>query len=129
MNMIKNIEWFSWEREHVVCYKVLLFTTIHDYWKISKTRIWVHDIKSTSRRKVTLSILSDSRDSIKTMTSTFVKFIHQKDALLAICVVNYLLDWVLLSILNFLTIICVRVLLDLDYTIFYTCLKYMFTLA
>ena len=92
MNLIKNIGWFSSERDLAVCYKVPLFTTIQDYRKSSETHIWVHDIKSTSKRKVTLSIPSDKRDSRKTMTSTFVNFIHQKDACLAMSVVKSLLN-------------------------------------
>lgn len=92
MNLIKNIGWFSSERDLAVCYKVPLFTTIQDYRKSSETHIWVHDIKSTSRKRVTLSIPSEERDSRKTMTSTFVNFIHQKDASLAMSVVNFLLS-------------------------------------
>ncbi|XP_074373729.1 putative DNA-directed RNA polymerase [Apium graveolens] len=47
MNLIKNIGWFSSERDLAVCYKVPLFTTIQDYRKSSETHIWVHDIKSS----------------------------------------------------------------------------------
>ncbi|YP_010185125.1 hypothetical protein LI410_mgp059 (mitochondrion) [Apium graveolens] len=92
MNMIQNIGWFSSERGQPVCYKVPLFTTIQDYRKSSETHIWVYSKSTHSRKKVTLSIPSEERDSRKTMSSTFVNFIHQKDARLAMSVVNFLLS-------------------------------------
>nr|WAO26101.1 DNA-directed RNA polymerase [Daucus carota subsp. sativus]WAO26134.1 DNA-directed RNA polymerase [Daucus carota subsp. sativus]WAO26171.1 DNA-directed RNA polymerase [Daucus carota subsp. sativus] len=92
MNMIQNIGWFSSERGNPVCYKVPLFTTIQDYRKSSETHIWVYSKSTHSRKKVTLSIPSEERDSRKTLSSTFVNFIHQKDACLAMNVVKFLLS-------------------------------------
>ncbi|KAL6491853.1 hypothetical protein OROGR_034003 [Orobanche gracilis] len=50
--------------------------------------IWVYDKQSKKRRKVTLRVSSDKRDSKKTEVSTFVNFIHQKDAYIAMKVVD-----------------------------------------
>lgn len=45
------------------------------------------------RRKVTLRVSSNDRDRRKTVTSTFVNFIHQRDAYLAMKVVESMLEY------------------------------------
>lgn len=50
--------------------------------------IWVYDKTSQKRRKVTLRVSSEKRDRKKTEVSTFVNFIHQKDAYIAMSVVS-----------------------------------------
>lgn len=92
MNLIQNIGWLSSERDLPVYYSVPLFTTIQDYIKHTDINIWVYTLPERKRRRMTLSIPSDKRDSRKTKTSTFVNFIHQKDAFLAMSVVYNAID-------------------------------------
>lgn len=42
--------------------------------------LWVYDKINKKRRKLTLRVSSEERDRKKTEVSTFVHFIHQKDA-------------------------------------------------
>lgn len=54
--------------------------------------IWVYNYLHKKRRRVTLRVSSDKRDRRKTEISTFVNFIHQKDAQIAMSVVDKMLD-------------------------------------
>lgn len=54
--------------------------------------IWVYDRHQKKRRRVTLRLSSSKRDRRKTETSTFVNFIHQRDANIAMSVVEYMLQ-------------------------------------
>lgn len=50
--------------------------------------IWVYDRLHKKRRRVTLRVSSSKRDRRKTEISTFVNFIHQKDASIAMSVIE-----------------------------------------
>lgn len=50
--------------------------------------IWVYDRLHKKRRRVTLRVSSSKRDRRKTEISTFVNFIHQRDAHIAMRVVE-----------------------------------------
>lgn len=54
--------------------------------------IWVYDKLHKKRRRVTLRVSSDKRDRRKTAISTFVNFIHQRDAYIAMKVIDLMLD-------------------------------------
>lgn len=77
IQLIRNIGWIMSARDRPVFYRVPYFTTVQDYMKMEPIKIWVYDRHHKKRRRVTLRVSSDKRDSRKTVTSTFVNFIHQ----------------------------------------------------
>ncbi|XP_050217571.1 probable DNA-directed RNA polymerase [Mercurialis annua] len=62
-----------------------------DYMLMEAANIWIYDRLHKKRRKVTLRVASSKRKIKKTSTSTFVNFIHQKDAHIAMSVVDNML--------------------------------------
>nr|CAA71809.1 RNA polymerase [Beta vulgaris subsp. maritima] len=70
--------------ERPVVYSTPLFNTSQDYKKMESCSVRVFDSKERRRRSVTLSFPSNVRDKMKSRASTFVNFIHQKDAQIAI---------------------------------------------
>lgn len=54
--------------------------------------IGVYDRKNKKKRKITFRVASNKRDRRKTEVSTFVNFIHQKDAYIAMRVVEKMID-------------------------------------
>lgn len=91
IRLIRSIGWIASSSGRPVQYKVDNFTTIQDYMKMEAINIWVYDRLHKKRRQVTLRVASDTRDSRKTEISTFVNFIHQKDAHIAMKVVERML--------------------------------------
>lgn len=91
IRLIRSIGWIASSSGRPVQYDVDTFTTIQDYVKMDATNIWVYDRLHKKRRQVTLRVASDTRDSRKTEISTFVNFIHQKDAYIAMAVVDAML--------------------------------------
>lgn len=76
--------------DNSVCYSTPYFYTVQDYRVMSKNSVYVYDKNTRKRRRVTLTFSSEKRDKRKTETSTFVNFIHQKDAYIAIKMVEEL---------------------------------------
>ncbi|KAH0439594.1 hypothetical protein IEQ34_024577 [Dendrobium chrysotoxum] len=71
-------------------------------------RIWVYDRLHKKKRGVTLRIATSKRNRTKTVTSTFVNFIHQRDAYIAMNVVESMLlsNWPIYTVHdNFLSTI------------------------
>jgi DNA-directed RNA polymerase len=91
IRLIRSIGWIASSSGRSVLYEVDHFTTIQDYVKMEAINIWVYDRLHKKRRQVTLRVASDTRDSRKTEISTFVNFIHQKDAHIAMKVVEQML--------------------------------------
>lgn len=63
------------------------FDTIQDYIRLRSNNIWIQyfdKIKKTkSRKKVTMKVFTNKRDRRKTVNNTFLNFIHQTDASIA----------------------------------------------
>jgi len=92
MKLITIIGWFCSALDRPVLYSIPYFTTKQDYKAFDKENISVYEKSSKKRRRVTLSIATDRRDWRKTKTSTCANFIHQKDAYIALKVVESLLS-------------------------------------
>lgn len=92
IRLIQNIGWLASARDRAVVYNIKYFSTVQDYMKMIPINIWVYDRVKKKRRKVTLRVSSNKRDRRKTETSTFVNFIHQRDAYIAMRVVECMLD-------------------------------------
>lgn len=69
--------------ERPVLYCAEYFSTSQDYYKMEKHSVRVFNSNSKKAHNVTLSFPSNVRDKRKSRTSTFVNFIHQKDAQIA----------------------------------------------
>jgi len=125
IRLISLIGWVSSAKGRAVTYKVSYFTTVQDYHKMEPIYIWVYDRLHKKKRRVTLRVSSDKRDHRKTETSTFVNFIHQKDAFIAMNVVKILLE---LNIPiytvhdNFITTVANSNLIPLAYLCVFRCL-------
>ena len=91
IRLIRHIGWIASARETPVFYRVPYFTTVQDYMIINSIYIWVYDRLHKKKRRVTLRVSSSKRDRRKTEISTFVNFIHQKDASIAMSVVEKML--------------------------------------
>ena len=72
--------------DRAVLYSTPYYYTSQDYKKMESHSIRVYDTREKKRRSVTLSFPSDVRDKKKSRGSTFVNFIHQKDAHIAMYV-------------------------------------------
>lgn len=92
ISLIRSIGWIASSSGRSVQYDVDNFTTIQDYMKMDAIKIWVYDRLHKKRRQVTLRVASDTRDNRKTEISTFANFIHQKDAYIAMKVVEVMLS-------------------------------------
>ena len=90
MKFINLIGWFSAVLEKPVLYGISFFNTVQDYRRFNKEFIWVYDSVIRKRHKVTLQVPTLDRDTRKTQVATCVNFIHQKDAYLAMRVVDNL---------------------------------------
>lgn len=91
IRLIRHIGWVASARNSPVFYRVPYFTTVQDYLIMDAINIWVYDRLHKKRRRVTLRVSSSKRDRRKTEISTFVNFIHQKDAHIAMKVVEEML--------------------------------------
>lgn len=79
-----------------VIYSVPYYSTVQDYIKMKTVKVSVYtvnkkDNKDKRLRRLSLRIPSSERDSVKTKTATFANFFHQKDANIAMKVVNDIL--------------------------------------
>lgn len=75
--------------ERPVLYSAEYFSTSQDYKKMEKHSVRVYDSYSKKVHNVTLSFPSNVRDKRKSRVSTFVNFIHQKDAQIAMSIAFY----------------------------------------
>lgn len=93
IRLIHHIGWIvsAWDRP--VFYRVPYFTTVQDYMKMEATKIWVYDRLHKKKRGVILRIATSKRNQTKIVTSTFVNFIHQRDAYIAMNVVEEMLSF------------------------------------
>lgn len=91
ISLIKTIGWVVSARDCQVMYRTSLFTTVQDYMKKEPVNVWVYDRKTKKRRQVTLRVSTNTRDKKKTQVSTFVNFIHQRDAYIAMRVIIQML--------------------------------------
>lgn len=92
MKLISLISWFGSAKDRAVVYSIPYFTTVQDYMSIIKENIQVYERASKKRRRVTLSVPTTERDKRKTQSSACANFIHQKDAFIAMKVVELLLS-------------------------------------
>ncbi|KAL2905443.1 putative DNA-directed RNA polymerase [Bienertia sinuspersici] len=91
INLIKIIGWMNSMCDRPVYYRTP--TDSMDHSKMMDSyHIWVYDRQLRKKRRVSLRIPSERRDRRKSHVSTFVNFIHQKDAFLAMRVVEYLMS-------------------------------------
>ncbi|XP_060201843.1 probable DNA-directed RNA polymerase [Lycium barbarum] len=81
-SLIKNIGWFAAAKGVPVYYDVPHFRTSQGYMKSDVVKITVYD-RNHKRRQISLRVHTDNKDRRKTEVSTFVNFIHQKDAYIA----------------------------------------------
>ncbi|KAK7326258.1 hypothetical protein VNO80_33073 [Phaseolus coccineus] len=86
--LIRSIGYFVAYINRGVIYSNPYYVTIQDYMKMDKIKIWIYDKNQKKRRQVTLKMASSKRDCRKTEISTFVNFIHQKDAQIAMSVIQ-----------------------------------------
>lgn len=93
IRLIRHIGWIASARGSPVFYKVPYFKTVQDYMKMEGIYIWVYNKHHKKRHRVTLRVSSSKRDRRKTEISTFVNFIHQRDASIAMKVVESMLDF------------------------------------
>ncbi|XP_022975381.1 uncharacterized protein LOC111474651 [Cucurbita maxima] len=93
IRLIRLIGWVVSSRDSAVKYTVSYFTSVQDYMQMESTYIWIYDRLHKKRRRVTFRIPSDKRNCRKTEISTFVNFIHQKDAFIAMKVVEKMLNY------------------------------------
>lgn len=92
IRLIRNIGWIASARGSPVIYKVPYLKTVQDYMKMEGIHIWVYNKHHKKRHRITLRVSSSKRNRRKTEISTFVNFIHQRDASIAMKVVESLLD-------------------------------------
>ena len=90
MRFLNLIGWFCSEMDLPVLYGIPYFTTVQDYMRSNKEEVWVYDRVCKNRRRVTLRVPTLDRDKRKSQVATCVNFIHQKDAFIAMKVVEEL---------------------------------------
>jgi DNA-directed RNA polymerase len=88
ISLIKNAGWLASSMNQSVTYCTSYFETKQEYFKNEPVSIWIYDKDKSKKRKVTLRIPSDKNDTRKTEIATFVNFIHQKDADIAMRLVE-----------------------------------------
>lgn len=94
ISLIRTIGWVVSASNRPVKYSIPYYTTIQDYMVMEPIQIWVYERngKEKKRRRVTLRVSTRKRDCRKSEISTFVNFIHQKDARIAMNLVMHLLE-------------------------------------
>ncbi|KAJ4715245.1 DNA-directed RNA polymerase [Melia azedarach] len=92
MKLIIFVSWFCSAKDRAVFYSIPFFTTKQDYMSFKKENISVYERSTKKRRRATLSIPTTKRDKRKTQSATCANFIHQKDAYIAMKVVESLLS-------------------------------------
>lgn len=92
IKLIRNIGWVASASDRPVFYKIPYFCTVQDYMKMDTVSVSVYDRSQKKRRRLTLRISSSKRDRRKTEIATFVNFIHQNDAKIAMRLVESMLN-------------------------------------
>lgn len=92
IKLIRNIGWLLSSSDIPVVYSVDYFQTIQDYKVLEPINLTLYDRNTKKRHKVTLRVPSEKRDRRKTEVSTFVNFIHQHDACIAMKVIEEMKD-------------------------------------
>jgi len=92
IQLIRGIGWIAAARDRPVYYRVKYFTTLQDYMVMEPIKIMVYDRIHKTKRQVSMRVSTSKRDRRKTEISTFVNFIHQKDAYIAMSVVEEMLS-------------------------------------
>ncbi|XP_059645785.1 probable DNA-directed RNA polymerase [Cornus florida] len=88
MKLLNLIGWWCSVSNLPVLYSTPILTTVQDYRKSSTAEIWVYNRITKKRNRVSLTVPTVDRDSRKTQVATCVNFIHQKDAYIAMKVVE-----------------------------------------
>lgn len=91
MNLLNLIAWFCSKMDKPVLFSTPYITTVQDYMRNQDAYIWLYDRMTKKRHRVTLRIPTETRDTRKTQISTCANFIHQKDAYIAMKVVEDLI--------------------------------------
>lgn len=92
IKLISTISWFCSVMDTPVIYSIPFFTTIQDYMKFEKEVLTVYERFTKKRRRVTLQVPTTKRDKRKTQSSACANFIHQKDAYIAMKMIEELLS-------------------------------------
>lgn len=96
MKLIQKMAWLCSTKDRAFYYNIPYFTTKQDCLYIVKAlireNICVYDRTTKKRRRATITIPTMKRDKRKTQTATCANFIHQKDAYIAMKVVESLLN-------------------------------------
>lgn len=88
MTLLNTIGWFCSKLDRPVIYNTSYITTVQDYMCSAITKISIYDKMIKLNRKATLKLPTPAHDSRKTYTATCVNFIHQRDAYIAMKVVE-----------------------------------------
>lgn len=92
MKLLNLIAWVCSKLDKPVLYSTPYITTVQDYMCSEEAYITIYDNKAKKKRhRITLRIPTDERNSRKTLVSTCANFIHQKDAYIAMKVVEALI--------------------------------------
>lgn len=92
MDLIRYTGWLAAAMNRPVFYSIDTLTTAQDYMKSGVVKIWVYDRILRKRRQVTLRIPTHERDLRKTTAATFANFIHQKDAWIAMFMIDRVIN-------------------------------------
>ncbi|XP_026399869.1 uncharacterized protein LOC113295759 [Papaver somniferum] len=92
MRMLNFFSWITSVHDRHVLHSIPYFTTKQDYKHFKTEEIFIYDKdKKRKKRKVIIWVPSDDRDHRKTKVAACANFIHQKDAFIAMKVVEKLL--------------------------------------
>lgn len=88
IQLIRHTSWLASVGDAPVYYIVDYYCTIQDYIHFEPIKLSVYDRLHKKRHQITLRVPTEHRNRIKTLTATFANFIHQKDAYIAMHLVN-----------------------------------------
>ncbi|GKC07566.1 DNA-dependent RNA polymerase [Tanacetum coccineum] len=87
IKLIQNIGWLTSSAGRPILYIIDFFTTFQDYMCSETDKVWVNDRRHMRKRQISFRRPSLKRDTWQSYVSTFVNFIHQRDAYIAMQVV------------------------------------------
>lgn len=101
ITLVKTLSWIISAKNCQVVYKTPFFSTVQDYMIYDTVNVLVYGKKEDDgqneddskpkmkkKTKITLRVPSDKRDKKKTYISSFVNLIHQKDAFIAMSLID-----------------------------------------
>ncbi|GJU45916.1 DNA-dependent RNA polymerase [Tanacetum coccineum] len=91
IKFIQNIGWLTSSAGLPVIYIIKFFTTLQDYMCSETDKVWVYDRRHMRKRQISFRRPSLKRDTWQSSVATFLNFIHQRDAYIAMLVVFQLL--------------------------------------